>query len=278
MTLRSASLIILFTLVALSIFGPWLYATVNPDALSADLAMRLMPPSGAHWLGTDEMGRDFLLRLMQGGRISLLVAVGAAFLAVMIGTVIGLIAGTIGGWADTMLMRLTDTVIALPLLPLLIVLAAVDLTKLGFSADVAHSESVVLGRIVLIVALFGWTTPARLVRGMALAIREKDYVRAAIAMGASRFRLMTRHILPNLMGVLAVAATLAAGHVILFESVLSFLGVGVQPPTPSWGNMLTNAQEMIWSSPELAIYPGLAIFLTVICLNFAGDTLLKRKK
>jgi peptide/nickel transport system permease protein len=164
-------------------------------------------------------------------------------------------------------------VIALPLLPLLIVLAAVDLGKLGVPAAIAQSESASLYRILLIIALVGWTTVARLVRGATLSVRERDYVRAAVALGARPLRIMTRHILPNVVSPIIVATTLSVGYVILTESVLSFLGLGIQPPLPSWGNMLTNAQELIWQAPALAIYPGLLIFVTVIAFNFLGDGL-----
>jgi peptide/nickel transport system permease protein len=170
-------------------------------------------------------------------------------------------------------MRLTDAVIALPLLPLLIVLAAVDLGKIGVPASIAQSESASLYRILLIVALVGWTTVARLVRGATLSVRERDYVRAAVALGARPLRIMLRHVLPNVVSPIIVATTLSVGYVILTESVLSFLGLGIQPPLPSWGNMLTNAQELIWQAPALAVYPGLLIFVTVIAFNFLGDGL-----
>ncbi|HEX9703031.1 MAG TPA: ABC transporter permease, partial [Rhodospirillales bacterium] len=162
---------------------------------------------------------------------------------------------------------------ALPLLPLLIVLAAIDLNKLGLPAAVVASENVSLYRIVAIVALVGWTTVARLVRGTALSLRERPFVRAAEAQGASAFRIMTVHILPNLASPIIVATTLSVGHVILLESVLSFLGLGIQPPIASWGNLLTNAQDFILDRPLLGFYPGFLIFVTVIAFNFLGDGL-----
>ncbi len=170
-------------------------------------------------------------------------------------------------------MRLVDSVIALPLLPLLIVMAAVDLTKLGIPQSVADSGSASLWRIVLLVALVGWTTTARLVRGTVLSLKAREYVRAAEALGAGPLRILRRHILPNALSPVIVATTLSVGNVILIESVLSFLGLGIQPPLPSWGNMLTGAQETIWSAPMLAVWPGLAIFVTVIAANFLGDGL-----
>jgi len=219
------------------------------------------------------LGRDVFLRLLYGGRVSLFVALVAALAAAVIGTAIGILAGYRGGWADALLMRLTDTVIALPLLPLLIVLAKVDLAKLGLPAEAAHGEAAQLWRLIAIIALFGWTTVARLVRGATLSVREREFVRAAEALGARSTRIMLVHILPNVMTPVIVATTLSMGGIVLFESVLSFLGLGVQPPMPSWGNMMTGAHELIWAHAELVLYPGGLIFLTVIAFNFLGDGL-----
>jgi peptide/nickel transport system permease protein len=168
-------------------------------------------------------------------------------------------------------MRLTDGVIALPLLPLLIVFAALDLTKLGFSSEFAHSGAAGFWRIVFIISVVDWTAIARLVRAATLSVKERDYILAARASGAGAFYVMTTHILPNIVTPIIVAFTLTVGRVILLESVLSFLGFGIVPPTPSWGNMLNNAQELVWTAPALAIYPGLLIFVTVIAVNFLGD-------
>jgi peptide/nickel transport system permease protein len=241
--------------------------------MPVDLLGRFGAPSAAHPLGTDELGRDLLVRLAYGGRISLGLGLVAALATALLGIAIGLPAGYYGGWLDALLMRLADSVIALPLLPLLIVLAAIDLTKLGLPAEWAHAPATSFLRVAILVALVGWTTVARLVRGTALSIRERDYVRAAEAMGARPLRIMLVHILPNLATPILVALTLSVGNVILFESVLSFLGLGIQPPWPSWGNMLTNAQELIWSAPMLAVWPGLFIFVTVISFNLVGDGL-----
>ena len=170
-------------------------------------------------------------------------------------------------------MRFTDGVIALPLLPLLIVLGALDLTKLGFSAEFAHSGAAGFWRVVVIVALVDWTGIARLTRAATLALWERDYVRSARASGGRARYIMTAHILPNVATPLIVAVTLTVGRVILFELVLSFLGFGIVAPMPSWGNMLNNAQELVTTAPALAIYPGLLIFITVIAVNFLGDGL-----
>ena len=173
-------------------------------------------------------------------------------------------------------MRLTDAVIALPLLPLLIVLAALDLGKIGVPRQLLRSEELSLLRIVALVTLVGWTTAARLVRGATLVARQQDFVRAARSLGASVPHILLRHILPNVTGPLIVATALGVGDIILLESVLSFLGLGIQPPLASWGSMLTNAQEEIAAAPMLAIYPGAMIFATVISCNLLGDALHRR--
>ena len=268
-----ASLIVLFALIAAAAAAPLIESWLGVDAFTADLHQRLLDPSLDHPLGTDEIGRDHLVRLLYGGRVSLTVGLIAALFSAVIGTIIGICAGYYGGRLDSFLMRITDSVIALPLLPLLIVLAAVDLTKLGFPEGLADSEDMSLYRIVFIVSLVGWTTVARLVRAETLSMRKREFVRAAMALGADTNRILLTHILPNVVSPIVVATTLSVGNIILFESVLSFLGLGIQPPVASWGNMLSNAQDLVWSSPELATWPGLFIFITVIAFNFLGDGL-----
>lgn len=268
-----ASLIVLALLV-LFVLAAWpLQAWLGIDPDATDLLARYEPPSAVHWLGTDEAGRDELLRLMFGGQISLLVGVLATAAGGVFGVLIGIVAGYFGRRTDAFLMRFTDGVIALPLLPLLIVLGAVDLTKLGFSSEFAHSGAAGFWRIVVIISLFDWTSIARLVRAATLTIRERDFIRAARASGGGAVYVMVTHILPNIATPIIVAATLTVGRVILSESVLSFLGFGIVPPTPSWGNMLNNAQELVTTAPALAIYPGMLIFATVIAVNFLGDGL-----
>lgn len=271
--LALASLILLVLLGLLAIAAPLVEYALGVDANMANLFGRFAPPSFEHPLGTDELGRDLLVRLLYGGRVSLAVGLSAAVFAAVIGTSLGLLAGYFGGRFDAFVMRFTDGVIALPLLPLLIVLAAVDLEKVGVPAELAQSEDISLYRIIVIVALFGWTTVARLVRAEALRIRSREFVTAARAMGAGHGRIMIAHILPNAVSPIIVATTMSVGGLILFESILSFLGLGIQPPVASWGNMLTNAQELIWNTPMLAVWPGLAIFVTVIAFNFLGDGL-----
>ena len=272
--LAVASAVVLVVLALLAVTAPLVAAALGVDGEEVNLFNRFAAPSAAHPLGTDELGRDLLVRLLYGGRVSLAVGLVAALAAASIGTMVGLFAGYHGGRLDALLMRLTDGVIALPLLPLLIVLAAVDLGKLGVPAALADSESISLYRIVAIVALVGWTTVARLVRGAALSLREREFVMAAEAQGAGSLRIMVVHILPNLISPIVVATTLSVGNVILLESVLSFLGLGIQPPIPSWGTMLSDARTFIFSGHWwLPVFPGLAICLTVIGFNILGDGL-----
>ena len=269
-------LTLLGLIAAASLAGPLVAYFIGADPAAVDLLDRFGGPSAAHPLGTDELGRDLLLRLLEGGRVSLTIGVAAALAAAAVGTAVGLAAGYLGGWTDRVLMRVADGVIALPLLPLLIVLAALDLAKIGVPHIVADSPSISLFRIVALAVLVGWTTAARLVRGATLVTRRRDFVSAAQSLGAGVPHILWRHILPNVMAPLVVATTLSVGDIILLESVLSFLGLGVQPPLASWGSMLSNAEELITSSPTLAIYPGVMIFLTVIACNLLGDALLQR--
>jgi len=268
-----SSLVALELLLAFVLAAFPLQALLDIDPFAADLLSRFEPPSAQHLLGTDDAGRDVLLRLMIGGQISLLVGVLATAIGGVFGLMVGVGAGYFGGRLDEFLMRFTDGIIALPLLPLLIVLGALDLTKLGFSAEFAHSGAAGFWRIVVIISLIDWTATARIARASTLSIKQRDFVRAAQASGAGPLYVMATHVLPNIATPLIVAITLTVGRVILLESVLSFLGFGVVPPTPSWGNMLNNAQELVSQAPALAIYPGLLIFITVIAVNFLGDGL-----
>lgn len=271
--LAVGSLIFLLLMTLGAVAAPLIAHALGVDPFAVDLFNRFAPPGGGTLLGTDEVGRDLFTRLLHGGRVSLAVGLTAAVFSAAIGTAIGLLSGFHGGRIDAILMRVTDGVIALPILPLLIVLAAVDLSKLGLTAESAGSETADLVRLIAIIAAVGWPTVARLVRAETLSLRTRDYVTAARALGARPGRIMRRHILPNALAVVVVATTLSIGNIILLESVLSFLGLGIQPPTASWGNMLTNAQDLVWSEPHLAVWPGLMIFATVIAFNFLGDGL-----
>ena len=259
------ALALLFCLLGPIVLSPW--TALDPAFI--DLPHRLAPPAADHLLGTDELGRDVLARLLAGGRVSLAVAVATACLAAAIGTAVGLL----GGAWDAALMRLTDGMIALPLLPLLIVLAAVDPVRLGLPSTLVASEGFAIARLIAIIALVGWTTVARLVRAQTLTVKSRDHVRAAVALGVSPLRIVTRHILPHVTSPILVAATTGMGGIILTESALSFLGLGVRPPVASWGNMLSGAMDLVWSAPLLALWPGLAIFLTVLGISLLGDGL-----
>ncbi len=267
------SVFILILLISFTIFASFFEVLLNTDTTKVNLLARFLPFSLEHPLGTDELGRDLLVRLAYGGRVSLTVGFVSAGAVAVIGTLIGLAAGYYGGWLDSLLMRVTDSVISLPLLPLLIVLAVIDLEKIGIPAELANHKDIGFYRIIVIVSLVGWTGVARLVRGSVLAIREQPFVQSARALGVPARRIIFIHILPGLTSPIIVATTLSIGNIILFESILSFLGLGIYPPTPSWGNMLTNAQELTLIAPSLAVLPGLLIFLTVISFNFLGDGL-----
>ncbi len=268
-----AGLAVLLILIAVCYAAPLFEAWLDVSATETDLLSRFDPPGGGHWLGSDDAGRDEFTRLLTGGQTSLSIGLLGALGSSLLGTIIGAIAGYARGKTDLVLMRITDGVISLPTLPLLIILAALDLSKLGFSQDFIRSGAAGYWRIVLIVTLLGWTGVARLVRAGTLALAEREFVLAARAQGAGSWWILTVHILPNAVSPVIVATTLAMGRVILAESALSFLGVGIQPPQTSWGSMLTNAQELIGTAPELAIYPGLLILISVIAINFLGDGL-----
>lgn len=229
-----------------------------------------------HLLGTDELGRDVLIRLIYGTRVSIMVGLLVAFAAAFIGLIIGSLAGYYGGFLDAILMRVTDSLISLPILVVLIVVSAIDLgnvfggTPLSFITESDH-ESII--KMVIILCLFSWMQVARLVRGSILSIKEQEFILAAKTLGAKDRMIIGAHIVPNVIAPLLVAVTLGIGNSILFEAALSFLGLGIQPPTPSWGNMLFNAQEMVQHAPMLAILPGLLILVTVISFNYIGDGL-----
>jgi peptide/nickel transport system permease protein len=224
-----------------------------------DLAAQLLSPGRGHLLGTDTLGRDELSRVIYGGRISLAVGFGVALSAGLIGTIVGSLAGFYGGRIDTLLMRVTDLFLGIPLLVILIIAA----TLLGGSVI----------DIVAVLSLFFWMPMARIVRGVFLSLKEKEFVEAARSIGASNTRIIVRHMLPNTLGPIIVNVTLAVADAILIESVLSFLGFGIQPPTPTWGNMLAESRDLATTAPWLVWFPGLAILITVLCVNFFGDGL-----
>jgi peptide/nickel transport system permease protein len=227
-----------------------------------------------HLLGTDELGRDVFIRLVYGTQVSITVGLLVALISGLIGLVIGSLAGYYGGRLDALLMRFTDALLSLPILVVLIVVSAIDLgkllggTPLAFIVDHEY-ESVI--KMVIILCAFSWMQAARLVRGSILSLKEQEFILAARVLGAKDRTIIATHVVPNVVAPLLVAVTLGIGNAILFEAALSFLGLGIQPPTPSWGNMLHNAQEMVQHAPLLAILPGLLILFTVISFNYVGD-------
>lgn len=226
-----------------------------------------------HVLGTDELGRDVLMRLIYGTRVSITFGIIVAIASAFIGLVVGCLAGYYGGWIDAVFSRLIDSLLSLPLIPLMIIFAAVDLNKMPFIGDVDFGNNQSIIKLVIVVVLFSWMTVARLVRGSILSLKEQEFILAAKTLGAKDYMIIVQHIVPNVISPLLVAVTLNVGNSILYEAALSFLGLGIQPPTPSWGNMLFNAQELIFQAPLLAILPGILILLTVISFNFVGDGL-----
>jgi peptide/nickel transport system permease protein len=248
---------ILLILVLTAAIGPSFLAdpVVMPDVVAG-----ATPPSAAHPLGTDHLNRDVLSRVVTGARVSLTVAALAVLLALTVGAAVGLIAGYFGGWIDALLMRVVDAALAIPRLFVLLLLLVVW-------------ERIPLYALVLVLGTTGWFATSRLVRGEVLRLKQEPFVTAAIALGAGSWRMITRHLLPNAAGPVLVAATLGVGDVILLESGLSFLGLGIQPPTPSWGGMVLDARPLLLSAPWTAIFPGAAIVVTVLAVNLLGDAL-----
>ncbi|GIV96137.1 MAG: ABC transporter permease [Herpetosiphonaceae bacterium] len=247
------------------------------------------PRSAEHPLGLDDVGRDTLTRLMYGGRISLFVGLSCAILSTIIGIVIGAVSGFYGRWVDAMSMRFVEFMLTLPTLPILLIIAAIrakggaNFINVLIPTPIASAAGSILSMkpeeardvlgLVLILVVFGWMGTALLVRGTVLSLRTLEYADAARALGASSWRIIRRHMIPNSLAPIIVSVTLAVGDFIIIESALSFLGFGVRVPTPTWGNMLTNTQAYMFVNPWLALYPGLLIFLTVLSINYIGDAL-----
>lgn len=261
-----STIILIFIFSA--IFAP-LLTRYNPE--KTDLDRMLRPPSAQHLMGTDELGRDLLTRLLYGGRISLSIGVMAMTLSIVLGTLIGGLAGFYGSWIDNILMRFVDMMLAFPSLFILIILA-LAMRDLPIEALRGTAFASVFS-IVLVIAILSWMDVARLVRASFLSIKEQEFITAARGLGVSNLRIMIRHMLPNALSPIIVAATFRVATSVITESGLSYLGFGVQPPTPTWGNMLKNAQAQMTRAPWTAIYPGLMIFITVVAINFIGDGL-----
>jgi peptide/nickel transport system permease protein len=244
-------------------------ASLSPyDPYKSNLTERYQPPSLQHPMGTDALGRDLMTRVLYGGRVSLAVGFSVMVITLVIGVPVGAIAGYFGGRIDNILMRITDAALALPSLLVLILLGAILR-----EVDAPFLKSNPVLTIAFVIGILAWMFTARLVRASYLTIREMDFVTATRALGGSNIRIIALHIFPNAIGPVIVEATLEIAYAILEESGLSYLGFGIQPPTPSWGNLLSNAQEYLIKYPWLAIFPGLMIFLSVISINYIGDGL-----
>jgi len=257
LTKFGAAIVIL--VVASALLGPWL---VPYDPAAQTLPLRLDGPSAAHWFGLDELGRDILARVVYGARVSLLVGLVVVGVSASVGMVVGALAGFFGGATDQLISRVMDVLLAFPGILLAIALVAV----LGPS----------LGNVVLALTVIGWVGYARVVRGQVLRARELDYVTAARALGAGTVRLLVHHVLPTTLPAVTVQATLGMAGAILSEAALSFLGLGVQPPTPSWGTMINGGRAHLLDAPHLTVFPGLCLAVVVLGFNFLGDGLRDR--
>jgi peptide/nickel transport system permease protein len=261
--LAGAAIAVLLMLVLGSLFA--FLAPYSPtDQAPANLFQK---PNLIHWFGTDELGRDIFARILYGGRVSLTVGLLSTFLSIALGIVVGSLSGYFGGWLDSVLMRITDAFLTFPTIFVLILLGAF----LREQQVPWLKNSVII--VIIIIAVLSWMWPARLVRGLFLVLREKEFVTATRALGGNHGRIIITHILPNCIGPILVSGTLQMAYAIITESGLSYLGFGVQPPTPTWGSILATAQNQVFRAPWVAFYPGLMIFITVMAINYIGDGL-----
>jgi peptide/nickel transport system permease protein len=256
-------------IILLIIFVFAILAPLSPyDPNKSNLAERFKTPSLTHPMGTDALGRDLFTRVLYGGRISLAVGAMVVVISLSIGVAVGSMAGYFGGWVDNIFMRITDAALTMPTLLVLILLSSILR-----EVEIPIIEKNNVFTIALVIGLLSWMTIARIIRAVFLSLRDIEYVDSARALGASGLRVTFGHILPNGIGPIIVEATLELGYAIIEESGLSFLGFGIQPPTPSWGNLLNDAQGYLTQYPWMAIFPGLMIFLTIISVNYIGDGL-----
>ncbi|OLB83430.1 MAG: hypothetical protein AUI15_36085 [Actinobacteria bacterium 13_2_20CM_2_66_6] len=256
--IMAGALIVVFALIA--VLAPVFSAVLTHyEPQTIDLSKTFSPPGSGHLLGSDELGRDTLTRLIWGARVTLGVALLTVAVSLTVGTAVGMMAGYYGGWFDDVLMRLVDTVLAIPAIFLFILMSIL------FKPTPVS--------LALIIASVGWGQVARLVRGEVLSVKQRDFILATRSIGARHLRLMARHLLPNVLPVLIVAASLGVGQIILIEAALDFLGLGIQPPTASWGNMLTNAESYFFHSVWLVYFPGVMIFVTVLASNVFGNAI-----
>lgn len=254
--------------VMLVLIASSLLADLNPYSPTAqNPSNKLRDPNAAHWMGTDELGRDVLSRIIHGGRVSLAVGLFSTLLSISLGVAVGALSGFFGGWIDSILMRVTDAFLTFPSIFVLIILGAFLREQQLYILQ----NSIFV--VIVIIAALSWMWPARLVRGLFLVLREKEFVSASKALGGDSFRLIVRHILPNCAGPILVSGTLQMASAIITESGLSYLGFGVQPPTPTWGSILSTAQNQIFTAPWLGFFPGAMIFITVMAINYIGDGL-----
>ena len=260
-------LVVIISIALLIIFLPFIYQ-VPADKI--DFLVASSPPSWQHLFGTNDLGQDQLARILLGGRVSLTVGIASMLVTILLGTVVGAIAGFYGGIIDNILMRITDLFLALPQLPLLLLIVYLFRESMK---KIAGAELGVFMLIVLLIGGLNWMSVARLVRGEFLKLREREFVSAARAIGAKPSRLIWIHLFPNVLSVIIVAATLAVGNAIITESTLSFLGLGFPPDVPTWGRMLFEAKDFLTSAPYMALFPGMFIFLTVLSINYLGDGL-----
>jgi len=250
--------IVMLLVIGLVVLGP-VFLVTRDEAYRPNPLVINEPPSWEHWFGTDQVGRDIFARILYGGQISLTIGLLAMVVSITFGVILGSISGYFGGAIDAVVMRLTDAMLSIPGVFLIIALAVI----LGST----------LPTIILAIGLLNWMGITRIIRALFLSLKEQDFILAARCLGAQDVRIMRGHILPNAVAPVVVAATLIVGEAILIETAISYLGMGIQPPTPSWGNMLRNAQDLIWTAPWLAIFPGMMIFITILCINFMGDAL-----
>jgi peptide/nickel transport system permease protein len=262
------------TFIALACYLAPLYAPYDPVRdISRDengMILRNDPPSLQHLMGTDNVGRDVFTRLLYAGQISLTVAFIVTFFSTLIGVSVGAISGYYGGWVDEVIQRFVEFLITIPLLPLLLAFSAL-LRGLEISSLPPEWSSAVI--ITIILTVFGWMSASILIRGMVLSLRNQEFTEAAKALGMGSLGIITRHMIPNSLAPIIVSATLGLGFVIIIESALSFLGFGIQPPIPTWGNMLNEYQHEMWTQPAKVFYPGLVIFVCVLAFNYVGDGL-----
>jgi peptide/nickel transport system permease protein len=271
--LAMASTLVLLVIAFMCVFAP-LFTKYHPDTQIRvnGVLQAFQHPQRGHWFGTNDKARDMWANVLYGGRISLEVGVVVALLSTFVGTVVGTFAGFYGGWLDNLLMRFTDLFLAIPFLIGAILLSQLPTTQAWARTIMGPAQSV--RAVIFVIGIFFWMPVARIIRGLVLSLKEKEFVEAARAAGASDFRIMFRHLVPNCTGQIIINTTLAVAAAILTESALSFLGFGVEAIfTPTWGNLLSNSQDLLDSYPYLVWAPGLAIVITVLCVNFIGDGL-----